>query len=40
VRGATSNDRPYRDTRTNEPTLELTVRPNGVDHQWKEDPLM
>jgi len=27
-------------TRTNRPTLSLTVRPNGADHQWKEDPYM
>ena len=27
-------------TRTNVPTLWLTVRPNGAHHQWKEDPSM
>jgi len=24
----------------NVPTLELTVRLNGADHPWKEDPLL
>jgi hypothetical protein len=27
-------------TQRNLPTLLLTVRPDGADHQWKEDPLM
>ena len=27
-------------TRRNWPTLQLTVRPNGADRQWKEDPSM
>ena len=27
-------------TQMNSPTVKLTVRPNGADHQWKEDPYM
>jgi hypothetical protein len=27
-------------TQRNQATLPLTVRPNGADHQWKEDPHM
>jgi hypothetical protein len=27
-------------TQMNGPTLQLTVRPNGADHQWREDPSM
>ena len=34
MRGATSNDRPYRDTQRNRATLQLTVRCNGADRQW------
>ena len=37
----TSGGKDFRSgTRIFLPTRPLTVRPNGADHQWKEDPLM